>query len=179
MMAELSQSSACLRVRKALASVAQLPDWILLTIEAWRERFRLRRELDDLRLHGELDRTLADSLISPLDIPRLMTAHPGTSRQLADMMRRQGIDRTALPPTTTLRDIEWRCGACADWRKCRAWLASREAPESYRAFCPNAEAFDALRRTEAAGSYSSLRRPSRSLAGLKTVTGVDARADGG
>ena len=148
-MAELPQSNAGAWTRKALAPIAALTDWILITIEGWRERFRLRRELDDLRLHGELERTLADSLISPLDIPRLMRVHPGTSRQLADMMRRQGIDRAALPCMPRLRDIEWRCGECKDWRKCRSWLASRDAPDNYRyryrAFCPNAEAFDELR----------------------------------
>jgi hypothetical protein len=145
-MTELSQSSPRELVRKALAPIAQLQGWIGLTIEAWRERSQLRRDLDALRFHGELDRTLAESGIAPGDVPRLMKAHPGTARQLADMMRRQGIDPTALPPGSALRDMEWQCGACGDWRKCRARLAAPEAPESRPAFCPNQAAFDALRR---------------------------------
>jgi hypothetical protein len=44
-----------------------------------------------------------------------------------------------------MRAMEWRCGACVDWRKCRNWIASADAPGSYRAFCPNAETLDALR----------------------------------
>jgi hypothetical protein len=113
-----------------LVPIAALTDRILVIIEGWRERRRLRRELNDL----------------PLDIPRLMKAHPGASRQLADMMRRLGIDRAAMPHMPRLRDIEWRCGECKNWRKCRRWLASRDAADEYRAFCPNAEAYDELRR---------------------------------
>ena len=178
-MTELPQSNAGAWTRKALAPIAAVTDWILITIEGWRERFRLRRELDDLRLHGELERTLADSLISPLDIPRLMRVHPGTSRQLADMMRRQGIDRAALPRMPRLRDIEWRCGACKDWRKCRSWLASRDAPDNYRAFCPNAEAFDELRRAEHAGSNSSFRKLSGALPNRRPRQALMREADGG
>lgn len=173
-MAELPQSNVSGWIRKGLAPIAALTDWTLITIEGWCERFRLRCELDDLRSHGELDRTLADSLISPLDIPRLMKVHPGTSRQLADMMRRQGIDHAALPRIPRLRDIEWRCGECKDWRKCRRWLASRDAPDDYRAFCPNAEAFDELRRAEAAGLTSSF-RAQPCLAEAAAATGVDAQ----
>src|SRR6476661_168604 len=75
---------------------------------------------------GELDRTLAESGIAPGDVKRLMKAHPGTARQLAAMMRRQGIDPAALPRRSALRDMEWQCGACGDWRQCRAWLAAPE-----------------------------------------------------
>jgi hypothetical protein len=173
-MAELHRSNAGGWTREALSHNAAPTDWILTIIEGWRERFRLRRELNDLRLNGELDRTLADNLISPLDIPRLMKVHPGTSQQLADMMRRQGIDRAKMPGLPRLRDIEWRCGECKAWRKCRSWLALRDAPDNYRAFCPNAEAFDELRRTEAAGLISSFRVqpcPGESA----TATSVDAR----
>jgi len=139
--------------RKAGASIARWPGWILLVIDGWREHARLRRELDTLRQRGELDRTLIDSGIAPSDVPRLMRAHPRTPQQLAAMMRRLDIDRGALPRITTmaerLRAMEWLCGECGAWRKCHAWLASSEAPKSYRAFCPNAEALDELRCSEA------------------------------
>jgi hypothetical protein len=140
-----------------------------------RERSRLQRELDDLRQHGELDRTLTDSGIAPSDVPRLMRAHPRTSQQLDEMMQRLGIERAGLPRTTAiagaLRAMEWRCGECADWRKCRAWLASHDAPGSYRAFCPNAEAFDELRCSETTASGSSFRKPCGILAELETAKG--------
>jgi len=145
-MTELSQSSVGELARKALAPIARLPDWLRLTIEARRERSRLRRDLDDLSRHGELDRTLAESGIAPGDVKRLMKAHPGTARQLAAMMRRQGIDPAALPRRSALRDMEWQCGACGDWRQCRAWLAAPEAQETRHLHCPNQAAFDALRR---------------------------------
>ncbi|MBV8653078.1 MAG: hypothetical protein JO255_16560 [Alphaproteobacteria bacterium] len=145
-MAALPQSNAVGWARMILAPIAALTDRISISIEGWRERSRLRRELTDLRLNGEFDRTLADSLISAHDIPRLMKTHPGTSRQLTEMIRRQGIDCAAIPAMPRLRDIEWQCGECKEWRRCRSWLASRDAPDEYRAFCPNAEAFDELPR---------------------------------
>ncbi|HEX7968851.1 MAG TPA: DUF6455 family protein [Stellaceae bacterium] len=177
MMADLSPSSARGRVRKAFASMTQLPGWILLTVEGWRERSRLRRELDNLRQHGELDRVLIDSGIAPSDVPRLMRAHPRTPQQLAKMMQRLGIDRATLPRSPAvaeaLRAMEWRCGECADWRQCRAWLASRDVPGSYRAFCPNAEALDELRCSEATASDSSFRKPCGILTELATSRGID------
>jgi hypothetical protein len=48
-----------------------------LTIERWRERFRLRREMEDLRLDRELERTLAHSLFSPPDNTETDVGAPG------------------------------------------------------------------------------------------------------
>lgn len=146
-MPEMSQAKARSWGGKAVAAMAGLPDRVLTTFEGWWEQYQLRRELAELRGHGELERTLADSGIAPSDIPRLLRAHPQTRQQLARMMRRLGIDRAALPPRLleTVRDMEWQCGDCADWRHCRAWLAAPASPEDDHAFCPNAEALDRLR----------------------------------
>jgi hypothetical protein len=156
MMAAPSHSNAQGPIRRAFAFLAQLPEAMLLTIEGWRERALLRRELDDLNQRGELERTLVDCGISPSELPRLMRAHPRARQQLAEMMERLGIDRAALArrpaAAEALRAIDWRCGGCTAWLKCRAWLASRDAPERYRAFCPNAAALDELRRSESAVS---------------------------
>jgi hypothetical protein len=175
-MIELSPSNALRRVRKALEPMTQLPGWMSLTVEGWRERSRLRREFDDLRRRGDLDRTLSDSGIAPSDVPRLMRAHPRAPEQLAEMMQRLGIERAALAHTPAvaeaLRAMQWQCGECADWRKCRKWLASRDGLGSYRAFCPNAEALDALRCSESAASGSSLGMPCGILAELETAKGI-------
>lgn len=142
--------------RRAGASLAQLPDRIRLAVEGWWEHARLAREFDTLRQRGELDRTLADNGISPSDVPRLLRAHPRAAQQLAGMMRRLGINRAALPRDAkvveSLRAVEWRCGDCADWRQCRDWLASDEAPGGQHAFCPNAAALDELRCSEIAAA---------------------------
>jgi len=163
-------------MREALASVAQVPGAILLTIEGWRERSRLRHELEELRRHGELERVLTDSGIAAGDVSRLMRAHPRTPQQLAGMMRRLGIDRAALPRSMavaeSLRAMEWRCGECADWRTCHGWLASRDGSGSYRRFCPNAAALDALRCAETTAAGSSLGKPCGVLAELETAKGA-------
>src|SRR5690349_11256241 len=117
-------------VRETFAYLTSWRERLALALERWREHAELRREFDELRQRGELDRTLSDSGIDYCDIPRLMRAHPRTPQQLAEMMRRQGLNRRDLPHhpaiAAALREMEWRCGACANWRKCRAWLAERE-----------------------------------------------------
>jgi hypothetical protein len=155
MMAESFQSNARQSGRKAFASIAQLPDRIMLAIEGWRERSRLRRDLDGLEQRGDLERTLADSGIALSDVPRLMRAHPGSARQLDEMMQRLGLDRDSQPRAAALREMEWQCSACADWRTCRTWLASREAQGDYHAFCPNADVLDKLRGSEITDSEAS------------------------
>jgi uncharacterized protein YjiS (DUF1127 family) len=141
----------CARV--ASASISQLS----VSIDGWRKRARLRRELEGLRRRGELDRTLIDNGIAPCEVSRLLRTHPGAPEQLTKMMGRLGLDRAALPRNAavieTLRAMEWGCGECGSWRKCRSWLAGSEPRESYRAFCPNAERLDELRgRQTKAGS---------------------------
>jgi hypothetical protein len=177
MVAQLSRSSARGWARQAFASITQLPDSILLTVDGWRERFLLQRELDNLRQQGELDRTLIDSGIAPSDVPRLMRAHPHTPQQLSEMMRRLGIDRAALPRSAAVaeavRAMEWRCGECTDWRKCRAWLAGLGGPASYRAFCPNAEVLDTLRCAETTASGSSFGKPCGILPELEAAKAPD------
>ena len=130
----------------------RLTQWLSGMVEGWRERARLRSEFARLAQQGELERTLADSGISPSDVPRLMHAHPATPQQLRRMMARLGIDRARLRHSKAfadaLREMEWRCGECADWRHCRTWLDTDVPPDTYRAFCPNAEALDHLRCAE-------------------------------
>lgn len=139
--------------REALAFLSRWQDRIRFAFEGWRERSQLQHEFDLLRQRGELDRTLSDSGINSCDLPRLMRAHPHTPQQLAAMMRRLGINRSDLPHrpdiAEAVRAMEWRCGECTDWRKCREWLATATPGKSYRAFCPNAQALDALRCSDA------------------------------
>jgi uncharacterized protein YjiS (DUF1127 family) len=149
-----SPQSYGLECRNAIT--ARLWDWMQLTIASWRERAQLRRELNELSQRGELSRTLEDAGLTLTDVNRLMRAHPRTPQQLAQMMQHLGIDRSALltqpKMVEALRAMEWQCGECTNWRKCRAWLASGHEGESYRTFCPNAAPLDAIRCAEAPDS---------------------------
>jgi uncharacterized protein YjiS (DUF1127 family) len=140
--------------RKTESGLRRLPEWLRLTFEGWREHARLRREMAELEQRGELDRTLSDAGLSQSDVPRLMQAHPQTPQQLAQMMRRLGLERARLPQdagtAAELRAMEWRCAGCGEWRHCRAWLAEGSEAENYHRFCPNAAALDELRRAVAA-----------------------------
>jgi uncharacterized protein YjiS (DUF1127 family) len=157
-----SPQSFNLEGRNAFAPIMWLRDWAGLTVEGWRERSRLRRELNDLDQRGELGRTLQDTGLTRSDVSRLMRAHPHTPQQLAKMMQLLGMSRSAVlsrpSGVEALRAMEWRCGECKNWRKCRAWLASGQGPESYRAFCPNAAALDDLRCSESADSSVSTQK---------------------
>jgi hypothetical protein len=181
LMPDAPQSSARGVARAAFAALARLPTEVRLTIEAWRERSRLRRLLGHLRRHGELERVLTDCGIAPTDVWRLMRAHASTPKQLAAMMQRLGIDRAALQRgmavSEEMRAMEWRCGECADWRTCHIWLAVPDGPGSYRAFCPNAEALDRLRDGAAAPSDASVGQPGGIQVELAAAKGVDGARD--
>ncbi len=136
-------------IGSAMASFRRLPASFALAIAGWRERRALACEMARLRMQGDLERTLADSGVSPSDVPRLIRAHPGASRHFGDMVERVGIDRTRLPLTPAIgaafRDMGLRCGDCTVWRRCGAWLDSGLLTDGYRDFCPNAEALELLR----------------------------------
>jgi len=154
---------------------ARLARWIAGYLEGWRERARLRSEFARLAQQGELDRTLADSGIARSDVPRLMHAHPGTPQQLRRMMARLGIDRASLSRSKAvadaIREMEWRCGECADWRHCRDWLDAGAPTETYRAFCSNAAALDHLRCREVETSAGEPPHRCGLLAELEAVKG--------
>jgi Family of unknown function (DUF6455) len=142
------------------AAFAELASRVALTIDAWRERRLLLRELAALQQQGELGRVLTDSGLAIDDLPRLLRAHPRTPEQLADMMRRLGIPEPLAGDTAklrALRDMEWRCAGCANWRQCRAWLDGRVAGTTYRALCPNAEALDGFRASAASDAVPGRR----------------------
>jgi hypothetical protein len=142
----------------AVLAVSRLPSCLMLAVEEWRGHFQLECELADLAAHGALDRALADVGLSQSEIPRLLKGHPGAVRRLTEVMRRAGINAADLAHDQALKEIEWRCIECRSWRQCRAWLASNETGDGYRAFCPNLNAFDEIRR-ERVSRQSEERRP--------------------
>lgn len=162
------------------ATLYRFPAWIRFAVEGWHERHALARDLAKLRLQGELDRTLADNGISGSEVMRLMRAHPGAARQFAEMTERVGVDRRRLPATpavgATLRDMEWRCGECRSWRRCRDWLGSGLRNDGYRAFCPNADALEELRDRQQRSAPVQGTEPNTRpglLAELQAVAGQD------
>ena len=65
------------------------------------------------------------------------------------MLDRLGFDVPELVEGTFKCKIEAmaeRCRACRNVEECQHWLARGETVEGYRAFCPNALAFDELPR---------------------------------
>jgi hypothetical protein len=158
--------------------LSSLPLRISLALAGWRERRALASELATLRMQGELERTLADSGVSPSEVLRLFRQHPGAGRQFREMSDRIGVDRARLPLTqatgAALRDMEWRCGECRAWRDCRAWLASGLWSDGYIRFCPNAAALEQMRdeqRAQPAETAPEPYPPPGILAELKAKAG--------
>ncbi len=165
-------------IESATAPFRRLPASIALAIEGWRERHELACEMAQLRMQGDLERTLADSGVSPSDVPRLIRAHPGAARQFAEMVERVGIDRARLPLTPAIgaafREMGLRCGECAVWRHCRAWLDSGLLTDGYRDFCPNAEALELMRDQQRPAQPD---RPPSPRSGILAELGASAGQD--
>jgi hypothetical protein len=112
-------------------------------MQGWRERERCRRELEAFAVRRELGKVLADSGLAEWQLPAILDSDPERGELLNRMMQHFGIDRAK--PVAGLRDLEWTCVGCRQTARCRAWLASRPTTGDYHAFCPNAEALDAIK----------------------------------
>jgi uncharacterized protein YjiS (DUF1127 family) len=130
---------------QTISAIARLPSQIISTVEEWRERDMLQRELAELGKHGELDRVLADTGLARADIPTLIRNGPAAARQLDEMMERIGIDLAQCRGLSWMRTIEWQCVACSSRNECRRWLESGASDDGFHAFCPNAKLFEQAR----------------------------------
>jgi uncharacterized protein YjiS (DUF1127 family) len=138
------------------ASITCFAERVAQLVDDWRARERLRRELDDLSVHGELDTLLHDVGLTRSDISSLVAACPGASQRLDAMAARLGADRSVLKQAGELHEAEWRCTHCPDWRRCRSWLATAPAGMSPPTFCPNRPSFERARSCAAATHLAAI-----------------------
>ena len=108
--------------------------------EAARARARLRRELSEIEVRGDLDGTLRDVGLTRSQLGPLIASYPASSASLSSMLARLGLEQEVVP-TVALREMAWTCVGCTDKRRCHEWLAGGEETE-FRAFCPNAALLD-------------------------------------
>jgi Family of unknown function (DUF6455) len=120
--------------------VARLRNWW----EGLRERRRLGAEFGALEQQGQLDTVLQEAGVTRGAVDAILHAHPGAPKRLAAMLRRLGISRERLRESGTAHDVEMTCTLCGATGQCEHWLRSGKTA-GYDAFCPNKEAFDALR----------------------------------
>ncbi|HEY7611193.1 MAG TPA: DUF6455 family protein [Alphaproteobacteria bacterium] len=114
-----------------------------------RLRAELKYELRCLDEAGELDGSLANLGLSRAAIPVLLRQYPGSVRRYAAMARHLGV-AAERPPSlraglAALFGPRRRCLFCTESRRCERWLATG-ARDGYRAFCPNADAFERIMR---------------------------------
>jgi hypothetical protein len=111
-----------------------------------RMREELRYELRCLDEAGELDGALAQIGLSRAAIPELLRRYPGSIRRYGAMAERVGV----LPSSpraglVALVGARRRCLFCGESRRCNRWIESG-ARRGNEAFCPNAGAFDAMKK---------------------------------
>lgn len=114
-----------------------------------RLRDDLAYELSCLDRAGELDGTLANLGYSRAAIPVLLRHYPGSIRRYAAMARHAGVGiepaPTARAGLAALFGPRRRCLFCTESRRCERWLAGGNNA-GYEAFCPNANAFERMKR---------------------------------
>lgn len=112
------------------------------SLRAWVERQLLRQELEAMT-PSELD----DIGMNPAEIPAIVKAYPQAGRLQQRIMTRLGLDRKhavgAWP--AVMRAVGSACVKCGERKRCERWLESGAANDSYRAFCPNAYRFAAVK----------------------------------
>jgi hypothetical protein len=108
-------------------------------------RAELRREFANLEEAGALDSVLCDAGLSRSEMPVIIKNHPGARRRLAGMLARLGLRNSSeLRHGSEGQAIQRTCLLCRASARCDRWL-NGSTDDDPRRFCPNAEAFDALR----------------------------------
>lgn len=121
---------------------------MLMMVEEWRGRQRLRREFEVLRSNGMLDAVLADATISKGELDRVVANHPASRHLLSDMVARLGLGDEFGKDPTIVREMSRACTLCAKQGQCKRWFRT-DATEGYEAFCPNAARLNEMRRAAA------------------------------
>ncbi len=105
-------------------------------------RYRLARQLMSLD-RRDFERAMADLGLGPGDLDTVLRSDPDSKALLDRMMAHVGIEAGWLRThPRALRELERACALCAERRRCRHWMKTRQPASAYRAFCPNASGFD-------------------------------------
>ena len=124
--------------------------WARRRASAVRERRRLAHELAGLG-DDQLDRVLCEVGVSRADLKTFLARAPQSRDLLGRMLVRLGLGVEDLRGgDSSTRRIERECTMCSAQARCHRWLDEARDASGYRAFCPNAPAFDRLLGAKAA-----------------------------
>lgn len=93
------------------------------------------------------DATFAEHGLRHDQVVRLRTIGATEAAELDRMLVRIGLGMEALPSPVRI-DLRLTCAGCSERPQCRRWLATDEADDGYRRFCPNAAMFDRMRQVQ-------------------------------
>jgi len=94
---------------------------------------------------GEIPLMIGEGCLLRRDLLASNGRNPQSSRLLAKMMCRIGID--SLPREIAMRllgNLQLVCADCASVPRCKTWMES-DLGNDFHSFCPNADIFDKLR----------------------------------
>ncbi len=133
-----------------LAVNINLAGWLKGVALWWRNRCEGRRALHvlDRSPISEISRTAHDFGIT-VDRLRSFTARGPLSAELMQRMAMaHGLKADALrrDDLNTIREMEERCTVCGNRLRCAHDLAQADALARTESYCPNSEAFKALRK---------------------------------
>jgi hypothetical protein len=107
----------------------------------------------------ELNRIAADIGLSPGELRRSTSCHPGPSELMPQRLRALGLDsefvRHAEPEL--FRDLGRLCANCTAWRRCKRDLARGDVQAGMGAYCLNSATIDLLTVGRHGRQWSRLR----------------------
>jgi hypothetical protein len=133
----------------------------------WRNQVAATRAVGELNRcpSAELLRTASDLGVTAQGLRRFAARGPLSARLFENMGKAYRVDLGSLRRTDfgMVREMEERCALCGSRLRCALDLSEyRQAAQARaRAYCPNAEAFEALRRSR----YEPVRPPAAPVAG--------------
>ncbi len=122
-------------------------EYVLDAIADWMTRYRATRaqqtELGSCDAE-EVARIAHDIGISKDDLVSMAKKGPNSAALLERMLVALGVNAEAHKDAAVLHDLQRLCVTCGHKQQCTHELASGNAAEHFRQFCPNAYTLDAL-----------------------------------
>ena len=110
--------------------------------QAWGRRTRGGQPLED-----DSGRRLADAALARADV---ISARDQVHRDMLRMMWYFGVDPGQVPPRfrEPLRDAERVCARCPAVGRCQHWFHGPLCDDAPRSFCPSAELYEEIARSQ-------------------------------
>ena len=129
-----------------MSAGANLGRTVTRTVRRWWQAWR-RQGRTDQPLADVASRKLADAALARADV---ISVRDQVHHDMLRMMWYFSVNPEQVPPQfrDALRDAEQVCAQCLAVGRCQHWFHGRLSDDAPRSFCPNAELYEQIARSQ-------------------------------